>query len=286
MPLNAKQKEAVEYIEGPLLVLAGPGTGKTHLLSNRVEYILKTTDTNPENILCLTFTENGAANMRTRLLSSVGKAARNLEIYTYHAFGADILARYRNYATNFNRNLDASIDEVTQFKIIKEIQESLNANDVLRTSNTKDIVDTIQSAKSARLTGKDLQLIANKNLEFADQLTVEIQDIFTELVPRMKFLDAIEKVYNPLLSVLASHTTKRNLVKDIEPLANVLYLDLKKTILEESNKDKPSISPLSKWKNANFERDDDGRYRLKTAPVSATSLVLCSLLELLYGVSA
>ena len=52
MSLNARQKEAVEYIEGPLLVLAGPGTGKTHLLSNRVEYILQNTDTNPENILC------------------------------------------------------------------------------------------------------------------------------------------------------------------------------------------------------------------------------------------
>lgn len=264
MSLNAKQKEAVEYIEGPLLVLAGPGTGKTHLLSNRVEYILKNTDTNPENILCLTFTENGAANMRTRLLSSVGKAARNLEIHTYHAFGTDILAKYRNYATNFNRNLDSSIDEVTQFKIIREIQESLNANDVLRASNTKDIVDTIQSAKSARLTGKDLQVIAEKNLEFADQLSAEVQDIFKELVPRMKFLDAIVRVYNPLLSVLANHTTKRNLVKDIEPLANVLYLDLKKTILEESDKEKPSISPLSKWKNANFELDDNDHYRLKT----------------------
>lgn len=259
MSLNAKQKEAVEYIEGPLLVLAGPGTGKTHLLSNRVEYILKTTDTNPENILCLTFTESGAANMRTRLLSSVGKAARNLEIHTYHAFGTDILARYRNYTTNFNRSLDASIDEVTQFKIIREIQESLNANDVLRSGITKDIVDTIQSAKSARLTGKDLQLIAEKNLEFADQLTDEIQDIFTNLVPRMKFLDAVERVYNPLLSVLASHTAKRNIVKTIEPLANVLYLDLKKTILEESDKEKPSIAPLTKWKTANFELDDDGR---------------------------
>ncbi len=161
MPLNAKQKEAAEYIEGPLLVLAGPGTGKTHLLSSRVEYILQNTDTNPENILCLTFTENGASNMRTRLISTVGKAARNLEIHTYHAFGADLLAKYHNYAASFSRNLDAPIDEVIQFKIVKEIQESLNANDILRSDSTKDIIDTINSANSARLTGEDLAKIAD-----------------------------------------------------------------------------------------------------------------------------
>ena len=66
MQLNEKQKEAVEYLEGPLLVLAGPGTGKTQLLSSKVAYILENTDTNPENILCLTFTESGAFNMRER----------------------------------------------------------------------------------------------------------------------------------------------------------------------------------------------------------------------------
>ncbi|MBR3131230.1 ATP-dependent helicase [Candidatus Saccharibacteria bacterium] len=264
MSLNARQKEAVEYIEGPLLVLAGPGTGKTHLLSNRVEYILQNTDTNPENILCLTFTENGASNMRTRLISTVGKAARNLEIHTYHAFGADLLAKYRNYTTTFDRNLDASIDEVTQFKIIKEIQENLNANDILRSDSTKDIVDTINSAKSARLTSENLAKIAEDNILFSDKFTDEIQDLFSELVPRMKFNDALEKFYKPLLTAFASHTSNRNIVKDIEPLANTLYLELKKTILEESARERPSISPLTKWTRANFIVNDNGEHQLKT----------------------
>ena len=60
MPPNKFQKEAIEYLEGPLLVIAGPGTGKTQLLSKKVEYILEKTDANPENILCLTFTDSGA----------------------------------------------------------------------------------------------------------------------------------------------------------------------------------------------------------------------------------
>jgi len=75
MPLNENQQAAVNYIEGPLLVLAGPGTGKTQLLSSKVAHILKVTDTAPNNILCLTFTESGAENMRTRLLSMIGRDA-------------------------------------------------------------------------------------------------------------------------------------------------------------------------------------------------------------------
>ncbi|MDO4612410.1 MAG: UvrD-helicase domain-containing protein, partial [Candidatus Saccharibacteria bacterium] len=94
MQLNERQREAVEYLEGPLLVLAGPGTGKTQLLSQKVAYILRETDTNPENILCLTFTETGAANMRERLRSLIGKDGVRVQIGTYHAFGQDILAQY------------------------------------------------------------------------------------------------------------------------------------------------------------------------------------------------
>mgnify|MGYP000670762574 FL=1 len=83
MALNPKQQAAVEYLEGPLLVIAGPGTGKTQLLSAKVAHILEHTDANPNNILCLTFTEAGAANMRTRLTSMVGRAANDVNIHTY-----------------------------------------------------------------------------------------------------------------------------------------------------------------------------------------------------------
>src|SRR5215471_12752667 len=85
--LNDRQRLAVDTLEGPLLVIAGPGTGKTQLLSARVANILQTTDTPARNILCLTFTENGAENMRERLTSFIGQAAYDVTISTYHAFG-------------------------------------------------------------------------------------------------------------------------------------------------------------------------------------------------------
>ena len=263
MPLNAKQKEAVEYIEGPLLVLAGPGTGKTHLLSNRVEYILKNTDANPENILCLTYTENGAANMRTRLLGTVGKGARHIAIHTYHAFGSDLLAEYKNYATEFPRQLDAPIDEVTQFKIIKSIQENLPALDILRTASTKDIVDTIGSAKNARLTGDDLINIAEENIKISNKMRHELSPILESAKPRLKFLEAVDQVYTPILEIFAKYTSNKPILKDIEPVANALTRDLKRIIDAEMVKDKPSVSPLTKWRNATFENDDEGHYRLK-----------------------
>lgn len=92
MELNKQQKQAVEYLDGPLLVLAGPGTGKTQLLSKKVAFILKNTDTNAENILCLTFTDSGAKNMRDRLRTIIGTDALKVNIGTYHAFGQEILA--------------------------------------------------------------------------------------------------------------------------------------------------------------------------------------------------
>lgn len=263
MALNKKQKEAVEYIEGPLLVLAGPGTGKTYLLSNRVEYILKNTDTNPENILCLTFTENGASNMRERLLATVGKGARRIEIHTYHAFGVDLLNAYKNYAEKFDRNLDAQIDAVTQYKLVKEIQEELPATDILRSAVTADVVSTIGNAKSARLAGDDLIRIAEENIKLSAEISREVSPILETLAPRTKFHDAVAQVYEPILEVLAKHVSTKNIVGDIEPVANILARDLKRTIDAEMEKEKPSVSPLSKWKNNTFEKDDEGHYRLK-----------------------
>jgi len=84
--LNKQQRIAVEQIEGPVLVVAGPGTGKTHILSARIGRILAETDTQPFNILCLTFTDAGAHAMRERLLQFIGPEAHNVHIYTFHSF--------------------------------------------------------------------------------------------------------------------------------------------------------------------------------------------------------
>jgi len=84
--LNTAQKIAVDTIDGPVMVVAGPGTGKTQLLAARIGRILSSTDTQANNILCLTFTDAGALAMRQRLISFIGPIAYNVNIYTYHGF--------------------------------------------------------------------------------------------------------------------------------------------------------------------------------------------------------
>ena len=84
--LNKQQRKAVDAIEGPVMVVAGPGTGKTHILSARIGQILQQTDVFPHNILCLTYTDAGAFAMRERLLSFIGPDAHKVHIYTFHSF--------------------------------------------------------------------------------------------------------------------------------------------------------------------------------------------------------
>lgn len=263
MGLNKEQQAAVEYLDGPLLVLAGPGTGKTQLLSAKVAYILENTDTNPENILCLTFTESGASNMRERLRTMVGQAAGSVNIFTYHAFGSNVLERYKNYAENFDRRLENVIDGVTQYKYIREILEELPATDILKNSAVNDLVETISNAKSARLSANDLKVIAEQNLKDSEVIAESASRILENLVPRQKFDLAVENVYRPLLEALLEQSSETPIVDSIERTANVLARDLARIIDEESSSEKPKVTPLTKWKDKNFERKADGSYRLK-----------------------
>ena len=260
MGLNANQKKAVEYLSGPLLVLAGPGTGKTQLLSEKVAYILKNTDTNPENILCLTFTESGAKNMRERLKSIIGPEGMKVNIGTYHAFGQDILAQYKNYSTEYDRRLDAAIDEINQYKIIKNIQKEFPGNDILKGDSISDIIDIISEAKSAGLSADDLSLIAKQNIDDSNYLSKIISPYLNEVVPR-NFTASFEKAYNPIYKFLKDFDTDKPILKGVEKIAIVVSRALKDAILDAGTKE--SISPLTKWRDDYFEKTSEGNYRLK-----------------------
>ena len=89
--LNEKQQQAVDTIEGPVMVIAGPGTGKTQILAARIGKILLETDVLPQNILCLTYTDAGAMAMRKRLLQFIGPDSYKVNIYTFHGFCNDVI---------------------------------------------------------------------------------------------------------------------------------------------------------------------------------------------------
>lgn len=96
--LNTEQKMAVDTVEGPVLVIAGPGTGKTHILTLRVANILKETQATPGSILVLTFTESAARTVRKRLIPLIGEeAAYKVAVNTFHSFAGEILSEYRDH---------------------------------------------------------------------------------------------------------------------------------------------------------------------------------------------
>ncbi|MCA9359332.1 ATP-dependent helicase [Candidatus Kaiserbacteria bacterium] len=92
--LNAAQKQAVDTIEGPVMVVAGPGTGKTQILTLRIANILLKTDTAPSSILALTFTDSGAKAMRERLFRYIGTEAYQVPIFTFHGFAERLISEY------------------------------------------------------------------------------------------------------------------------------------------------------------------------------------------------
>lgn len=92
--LNPAQKEAVDTIDGPVMVIAGPGTGKTQVLSLRIANILVKTDTKADGVLCLTFTNSGVRAMRARLLDLIGPTATQIKISTFHSFAGNIVDEF------------------------------------------------------------------------------------------------------------------------------------------------------------------------------------------------
>jgi DNA helicase-2/ATP-dependent DNA helicase PcrA len=127
--LNEQQKRAVDTIEGPVMVIAGPGTGKTQILGARIGRILLDTDTKPENILCLTYTDAGAVAMRKRLLSFIGPDAYKVNIYTFHAFCNDIIQE--NLSLFEKTSLDP-VSDLEKIDLFKQLIDGFPKNHPLK----------------------------------------------------------------------------------------------------------------------------------------------------------
>src|SRR5436189_5004271 len=127
--LNEQQKKAVETIEGPVMVIAGPGTGKTQILASRIRKILLDTDAQPENILCLTYTDAGVVAMRKRLLQFIGSDAYKVNIYTFHAFCNDVI---QENLSLFEKTALDPISDLERIELFKELIDSFPKNHPLK----------------------------------------------------------------------------------------------------------------------------------------------------------
>src|SRR5258706_7069350 len=127
--LNAQQRKAVDTIEGPVMVIAGPGTGKTQILASRIGKILSDTDASPENILCLTYTDAGVVAMRKRLLQFIGPDAYKVNIYTFHAFCNEVI---QENLSLFEKTALDPVSDLEKIEFFKQLIDSFPKNHPLK----------------------------------------------------------------------------------------------------------------------------------------------------------
>ncbi len=130
--LNAEQREAVMLPHGHALVLAGPGSGKTETLAMRIAYLLSQ-GIYPGAILCLTFTEAAAANMRARLAGLAGAVAYRVPIHTFHSFCTELIGRNPEYF--YEGAAFSPADELVRISLLQDIFLELPHYDPLRTEH-------------------------------------------------------------------------------------------------------------------------------------------------------
>ncbi len=127
--LNLLQRKAVDSIEGPVMVNAGPGTGKTQVLALRIGNILTEADIDPVNILCLTYTENGATEMRKRLLSIIGTAAYKVQIHTFHSFCNEVI---QDNLGLFGKSGLEPVSDLEEMELLYRLIDSMDQNNPLK----------------------------------------------------------------------------------------------------------------------------------------------------------
>lgn len=128
--LNPGQREAVETIEGPVMVIAGPGTGKTEVLAMRIAALLRSeAQVSPSEVLCLTYTDDASQSMRNRLLDIIGIEANQVQIHTFHAFCNQVIQQNREY---FSYGELTPAEELDRIEIVYEILHELPEGHKLR----------------------------------------------------------------------------------------------------------------------------------------------------------
>lgn len=275
--LNSEQRLAVDTIEGPLLILAGPGTGKTQLLSARVCNILQKTDVAPSNILCLTFTESGATNMRERLRSFMGEGAYDVTISTYHSFGSDIIKSYGEYFQHIavdrsdDVRLERPIDELSQIQIVERIVSQLPFDSQLLGARyyIKSVVETINDLKKSLITPAGLRDLTKSNLEQIDATQEILDEVINQVGGISRKKAEWSSQYTTMLARLAG--LSGNLVELATHELKNAYSEY-----EELN----SSKPLTVWKNTWLHKNDQDYFTLTKRSTSEKMLELSDVYEL------
>jgi DNA helicase-2/ATP-dependent DNA helicase PcrA len=245
--LNKAQKEAVSTIDGPVMVIAGPGSGKTELLSLRIGNILREGSAKASNILCLTFTETAARNMRERLEKLIGPDAFLVVIYTFHSFCTDVIGRYPEFF--FDHITFKPASDLTQSEILEDIFKRLPHKHVLGAYHKergyaylKEVQSRIKDIKKGGLTPLRFREILDENSTSYEALHEALREHLPERIGKDsinafgEMKDAFRKINTPLALLFAASV--ESAISHAET--------------EEKN------TPLSEWKSSYTGKDENG----------------------------
>lgn len=190
--LNDKQKEAVLADDGPVLILAGAGSGKTSVLTTKIAYLIEEKGANPKNILAITFTNKAAREMKERIIKMVGSKAYDMQISTFHSFGLRIIKEnYEKLGYEKNFTIIDSDDSLT---LIKKIMKELNI-DTTR-CNPKFIKNNISSCKNEMMSPSRYKSLA---VDDVSEITYKVYEKYQEALKRNNSLDFDDLLTMPVM---------------------------------------------------------------------------------------
>jgi len=258
--LNAAQKQAVDTIDGPVMVIAGPGTGKTELLSMRAANILRKTDTLPDNILCLTFTDSGANAMRERLTQIIGPDAYKIAIHTFHSFGSEVINQNGKFFYSGAGFRPA--DELSSYQILRSILDELDYQNPLSSKMNdeytyiNDLSSTISELKKSGLVSAELLEIIEANDAVIAKAEPQLQAAFSGRISKLT-IDQLRPVAKDIRAFDGVVP-----LSGVPSLAHVLAESLEETI--ETAASSNSTKPITAWRNKWMKKNDKGDFVLKS----------------------
>jgi len=261
--LNEAQRKAVETIFGPVLVVAGPGSGKTELLGMRVANILKTTDTLASSILCLTFTDSAAKNMRKRLVEIIGDEAYKVAIHTFHSFGTEIIMQNPEFF--YDGAMFKAADNLMQIQLMEELFSKMKFDNPLNKYHPKqgytyirDVQTLMSDFKKGGLSSEGLHelLVSNrKYLEPANEIVISFM-AEAGSIRSVKKLSVVEQFLADLQAIEAGKGV-HGFEGIKEKLVGSLYEAYNECLETESTK------PYTAWKKQWIRKDKQKNSVLK-----------------------
>ena len=256
MALNEMQQLAVDTTEGPLLILAGAGSGKTTVLVNRVEHIISSHLATPWQVLAITFTNKAAGELRERLVNAIGDEANDIWAYTFHSCCSRILRRFGEKIGYTNHFTIYDTDDSR--RVMKQCQKQLGIEDKL--INHKSILAEISRAKDSLISPEEYKQTAQN--DFRKSKIAECYELYQAQLKKSDAMDFDDIIFNTV-----------KLLEENEDVRNLYQTQFKYVMVDEyqdTNHAQYVLTSLlaDKYKNICVVGDDDQSiYRFRGATI-------------------